>query len=192
MPLKYELEILVLDFELWFFFIVHEQSLLFLKEIRIEGRIDRVNSIPSSSGRSGFKSEPAFRCFSQSLQSNTEVCYSDSSLSWFDTPVGLDLLREVPGSHSFRHHSRWDSSGWMNGPSYRPLPDNTQYSQETDVSVRGGIRTRSPSKRVAVDPHLRTRGHWDQPTQTLQFIIHQWRLNKIILYRMFLKKAATF
>jgi len=92
---------------------VHKQSLLFLKEIRTEGRLDRVSSIPSSSGRSGFKSElvyelyrPALRCFSQSLQADTGVCYSDSCLSCFDTPVGLDLLREVPGSHSFRHLSR--------------------------------------------------------------------------------------
>jgi len=86
--------------------------------------------------------------------------------------VGLDLPLEVPGSHSFRHYSRQDSSGRVIDPSYRRLPDNTQYSQETDVRVPGGIRTRSPSKRVAVDPHLRSRGHWDRPTHNLPFIIH--------------------
>ena len=28
----------------------------------------------------------------------------------------------------------------------------------------GGIRTRNPSKRVAADPRLRPRGHWDRRT----------------------------
>jgi len=33
----------------------------------------------------------------------------------------------------------------------RPLPDNTQQSQETDIYLPGGIQTHSPSKRVAAD-----------------------------------------
>ena len=40
----------------------------------------------------------------------------------------------------------------------RPLPDNTQHSQQTDIPAPGGIRTRNPSKRAAVDPRLRPRG----------------------------------
>jgi len=47
------------------------------------------------------------------------------------------------------------------GPSQRPLPDNTQHSQETDVHSLGGIRTHNYSKRAAADPQLRPRGHWD-------------------------------
>ena len=50
----------------------------------------------------------------------------------------------------------------MISPSQRPQPDNTQHSQETDIHDPGGIRTRNPSKRVAVDGRLRPRGHWDR------------------------------
>jgi hypothetical protein len=46
--------------------------------------------------------------------------------------------------------------------SQRPLPDNKQHSQETDIHALGGIQTHNPSKRVAVDPRLRPRGQWDQ------------------------------
>jgi hypothetical protein len=31
------------------------------------------------------------------------------------------------------------------GPTQRPLPDNTQHSQETDIHDPGGIRTHNPS-----------------------------------------------
>ena len=45
----------------------------------------------------------------------------------------------------------------------KPLPDNTQHSQETDIHIPGGIRTRNPSKRAAAaDTRLKTRGHWDR------------------------------
>ena len=44
----------------------------------------------------------------------------------------------------------------------KPLPDNTQHSQETDMHGPGGIRTHNPSERAAVDPRLRPRGHWDR------------------------------
>jgi len=48
-------------------------------------------------------------------------------------------------------------------PSQRPLPDNTQQSQETDIHAPGGIRTRNPSKRAAAGPCLRSanrRTYW--------------------------------
>jgi len=38
------------------------------------------------------------------------------------------------------------------GPSQRPLPDNTQHSQETDIHAPGGIGTCNTSKRAAADP----------------------------------------
>jgi hypothetical protein len=40
-------------------------------------------------------------------------------------------------------------------PSQRPLPDNTQHSQETDIQASGGIWIRNPSKRALADPRLR-------------------------------------
>jgi hypothetical protein len=46
-------------------------------------------------------------------------------------------------------------------PTPRPLPDNTQYSQETSIHAAGGIRTRYPKKRTAADPRLRPRDHLD-------------------------------
>ena len=51
----------------------------------------------------------------------------------------------------------------MISPTPRPLPDNTQHSQETDIHAPGGIRIHNPSKRAAADPRLRPRGHWDRP-----------------------------
>ena len=48
-------------------------------------------------------------------------------------PLGQRLLiHEVSRSHSTTHHSRQDSSGRVISPSQRPLPDNTQHSQQTD------------------------------------------------------------
>ena len=40
-------------------------------------------------------------------------------------------------------------SGREIGPLQRPLPDNIQYSQETDIHAPGGIRTRNLSKPAA-------------------------------------------
>jgi hypothetical protein len=57
-------------------------------------------------------------------------------------------------SHSSTQHSRYDSSGWGIGRSQRPLPDNTNTVQETDIHAPGGIRTQDASKRSAAD--LRT------------------------------------
>ena len=60
--------------------------------------------------------------------------------------------------HTQTHHTRYDSSGRMISPSQRPLPDNTQQSQQTDTYALGGIRTRNPSRRATADPLLRPRG----------------------------------
>ena len=63
-----------------------------------------------------------------------------------------------------RHtHSRYYSSGRVISSTQRPLPDNTQHSQQTDMHAPpGGIRTHNPSKRAAADQRLRPRGHWDR------------------------------
>jgi len=39
-------------------------------------------------------------------------------------------------------------------PSQRPLPDNTQHSQQTNIHAAGGIRTHNLSGRTAVDLRL--------------------------------------
>ena len=79
-------------------------------------------------------------------------------------PVGHGLLiYEVSRSHTTTHHSRYDSSGRVISPSQRPLPDNTQHSQQTDINAAGGIRTHNLSSRAAADLRLRPRGHWDRP-----------------------------
>jgi hypothetical protein len=53
------------------------------------------------------------------------------------------------------------SSGRVIGPSQRPLTDNTQHSQETDIDATGGIQTRNPNTRTAADTCRTPRGYWD-------------------------------
>ena len=72
------------------------------------------------------------------------------------------LIHEVPRSHTTTHHSRQDSSGRVTSSSQRPLPNNTQHSQQTYVHASGGIRTHNPSRRAAADLRLRRRDHRDQ------------------------------
>jgi len=77
--------------------------------------------------------------------------------------MGYGLLtREVSRSHTTTYHSRWDSSGRLISSSQRPLPDNTQHSQQTDIHAPDGIQTHNPSSRVAADLRIRRRGHWDR------------------------------
>ena len=69
--------------------------------------------------------------------------------------VALGLLNfEVPQSHSDTQHSvglLWTSDRSVEEVS----PDNTHHSQETNIHAPGGIQTRYPSKRAAVDLCLR-------------------------------------
>ena len=62
-----------------------------------------------------------------------------------------------PHHHTQTHRTRQDFSGQVISPTQRPLPDNTQHSQETDIHAHGGIRTRIPGKRDEADPRLRPR-----------------------------------
>jgi hypothetical protein len=62
-------------------------------------------------------------------------------------------------NHTLTHHTRQDSSVRVTSPTQRPLPDNTQHSQETDIHAPGGIRTHSATKRAAADPRLSPYGH---------------------------------
>ena len=65
------------------------------------------------------------------------------------------LIPEVSRSHTTMHHSRQDSSGRVISSSQRPLPDNTQHSQQTNIHAPGGIRTHDLSRRAAEDLRLK-------------------------------------
>jgi hypothetical protein len=62
-------------------------------------------------------------------------------------------------------------------PTQRPLPDNTQHSQGTDIYATSGIRTHDPSKRVTADPRLRPRVHWNFPLIILYYIFPSHKTN---------------
>ena len=76
--------------------------------------------------------------------------------SWRNSPrwaKAASLSR--PHNHTHAHHTRQDSSGRGTSPSQRPLPDNTQHSQNRHPCPR------NPSKRAAAATRRRPRGHWD-------------------------------
>ena len=50
----------------------------------------------------------------------------------------------------------------MISPSRRPVPHNTQHSQQTRIHAPDGIRTHNFSRRAAADLRLRPGGHWDR------------------------------
>ena len=74
---------------------------------------------------------------------------------------GAPIL-DVSRSHTTTHHIRQDSSGRVISSSQRPLPDNTQHLQQTNIHAPGRIRTHDLSRRAAADLRLRPRGHWDR------------------------------
>ena len=81
----------------------------------------------------------------------------------------------------------------MIDPSYRPLPDNTQHSQQTNIHAPCGIRTRNPSKRAAADPGLRPRGHWDRHLHCCSDVSIRNAVllsNSSINFRFFLPRAT--
>ena len=50
----------------------------------------------------------------------------------------------------------------MISSSQRPLPDNTQHSQQTNIHAPGGIRTHDLRRRAAAYLRLRPHGYWDR------------------------------
>ena len=80
--------------------------------------------------------------------------------------VGQGLhIHEVSRSHTMTHHTRQDSSGRVISSSQRPLHDNTQRRQQTDIHALGEIRTHNLSRGAAADLRLRPCGHWDRHSQ---------------------------
>jgi hypothetical protein len=84
------------------------------------------------------------------------------------SPLGQGLLiHKVSRSHPEAPHS----VGLLRTGSLtqRPLSDNTQHSQPTDIHVPGGIRTQNISRQAALDLHLRQRGHCDRLQKSSAF-----------------------
>jgi len=62
-------------------------------------------------------------------------------------------------------HTQQNSSGRGIGPSRRPLPDNIQHSQATDIHATDGILIRNRSTRASANSRLRPRSRRDRPDQ---------------------------
>ena len=149
----------------------HEIMVQKLKAVQIttcswENRWKAISRWSSSRcSKRGYRSQTAPHGHLVRPTSLTQVCLF--VCFWRDPPpappVGQGLIHEVPRSHTTTHHSRQDSSGRVISPSQRPLPDNTQQSQQTNIHAPGGIRTHNLSRRAAADPRLRRRGHWYRP-----------------------------
>ena len=114
-----------------------------------------------------------------------DVWYSIFSLLWRYSPTrtrAASFLR-------FLDHNQWHTTVGSSykqgiGPSHRPLPQNTQHSQETDIHAPGGIRTNNTNKRSAADPRLRPLCHWDQQ--------HSMCLSKIIISILYLLNKSQW
>ena len=91
-----------------------------------------------------------------SLGVTTHCGFVFTALYW-----ALDSSFEVARSHTMTRHSWQDSSGRVISSSQRPVPDNTQHSQQTNVHAPSGIRTHDLSRRAAEDLRIRPCGYWD-------------------------------
>jgi hypothetical protein len=65
-----------------------------------------------------------------------------------------------------------DFSGRVISSSQRPVPHNTQHSQQTNIHALGGIRTHDLSRRAAADLRLRPRSYWDRRHGLYSKLIH--------------------
>ena len=70
------------------------------------------------------------------------------------------LIFEASRSHSDTPHSV--GLLWMSDQSVAEIYTRQHATITTDIHSPGGIQTRNPNKRVAADPRLRLRGHWDR------------------------------
>ena len=91
--------------------------------------------------------------------------------SLLDSPSGSKHSRFQGFHHIQTYDNLQNSSERVIGPSYTTLPENTQHSQQIDIHVSRGIRTRNPINRAAADRRLRPRGHWDQLVYYVRFHI---------------------
>jgi hypothetical protein len=96
-------------------------------------------------------------------------------------PVGHSLLIVEVFTITLRHTTLGTTPGRMVSPAQRPVSDNTQYSQGTDIHALGGVRTRNPSKREVPDTHLSPRGHRGQHVRTYTWDFHSRTLHLNII-----------
>ena len=87
---------------------------------------------------------------------------------WLDSPQWA-RASQMSRLHDHRH-TTLGRTPLESIQTQRPLPNNTRHSQETNIHVPGGIRTRSPSKRAAADARLRPRGLWDRQKHIMAVI----------------------
>jgi len=83
--------------------------------------------------------------------------------------------------HTQQSSTVGDSSGRVISSSQRPLPDNTQHSQQTNTHAPSGIWTHNPSRRAAADLRLRTRSHWARLFQNYTFVNMVTRHSKFLI-----------
>ena len=80
------------------------------------------------------------------LFSNTYVFFYHSATA--PSQLSSSHYREFMITLIQKHHTRQDSSGQVISPTQRPLPYNTQHSQQTNIHASGGIRN-SQSQQVS-------------------------------------------
>ena len=101
------------------------------------------------------------------------------------------FIHEVSRSHTTTHHSRCDSSGRVISSSQRPLPDDTQHSQQTNIHTPGGIGAHNLRRRAAADLRLRPRGHWDLHSFENHITLLSTNLKNTTAYFKVLLKAGN-
>jgi hypothetical protein len=110
--------------------------------------------------------------------------------------LGPPRFVEVPRSHTLDTRQSVGLLWTSDRPSQRPLPNNTQHSQETDIHTPGGIRTHDPSKRAAEDPRLRPHSHWDRPLHSTplqinsHFIFNSCRHHSVCVFLLLLLRTC--
>jgi hypothetical protein len=79
----------------------------------------------------------------------------------FRSPVaGFSLLVfEFSWSHTTTRHSRYDSSGLVINPSLRPIPDNTQHSQQTNIHDVRPANSRDTARIARAHQHRNRERH---------------------------------
>jgi len=101
------------------------------------------------------------------------ILLSHSRLQFFFLWCFDRIPGHCPLYRALRSHSDTPNSVGIPGRvislTQRPLPENTQHYQQTDIHSPGGIRIHNPRKRAASDPHLRPHIHWERLTVTIMF-----------------------